>query len=124
MAQATLQKHHPLNRPPTITELYFIRSISQLVSRRAAAYLAAGIHALWCLRTNAEGLEPADAGHTVIACNGAVIEKYPSFKSNCQATLDNLIDVSGGQHHSVVLEDAIESAIFGAAVAVTCLGDD
>jgi hexokinase len=59
-----------------------------------------------------------------IGCNGSVIEKYPYFKDLCQSYLDELTGLSGAEPHSVVLETAIESAIFGAAVGVSCLQDD
>jgi len=119
-----LQSKHPLSIPPTYADLHFVRRVCQLVSQRAAAYLATAIHGLWSLRTSAEGLSPASAGHVTIGCNGAVIEKYPSFKALCQTYLDELTELSGAEPHSVVLETAIESAIFGAAVAVCCIEDD
>ncbi|OCK96201.1 actin-like ATPase domain-containing protein [Cenococcum geophilum 1.58] len=121
---AIFQTNHPLTKPPTCSDLLFIRQVSQLVSHRAAAYLASGIHALWSLRASTEGLSPASAGRVTIGCNGSVIEKYPYFKDLCQSYLDELTDLSGAEPHSIVLETAIESAIFGAAVGVSCLQDD
>ncbi|OCK78997.1 actin-like ATPase domain-containing protein [Lepidopterella palustris CBS 459.81] len=125
LAQACMvfQTNHPLARPPTYSDLLFVRQISQLVSHRAAAYLAAGVHALWSLRASSEGLSPASAGRVTIGCNGSVIEKYPYFKDLCQSYLDELTDLSGAEPHTVVLETAVEAAIFGAAVAVCCLED-
>ncbi|KAF2144870.1 uncharacterized protein K452DRAFT_265293 [Aplosporella prunicola CBS 121167] len=120
-ACTVLQAHHPLPTPPTYADLLFIRSICQLVSRRAAAYLATGIHALWSLRNRAENLAAADAGHVTISCNGSVIEKYPSFRALCQQYIEDLTRLSGAPPHSVDLEMAFESSIFGAAVAVCCL---
>lgn len=119
-----LQSKHPLNKAPAHADLRFVRQVSQLVSRRAAAYLATAIHGLWSLRTSAEGLSPASAGHLTIGCSGSVIEKYPSFKTLCQTYLDELTALSGAEPHSVVLETAVESAIFGAAVAVCCIEED
>jgi hexokinase len=101
----------------------FVRQVAQLVSHRAAAYLAAGIHALWLLRTESEGLRPSEADRLAIGCNGAVIEKYPSFRQLCQSHLDELTKLSGAAPNSITLEVAVESAIFGAAVAVCCLED-
>jgi hexokinase len=120
-AAAALQKNHALSKPPSNAELRFVRQICQLVSHRAAAYLATGIHALWTLRTSSEGLLPSTAGHATIGCNGSVIERYPGFRARCQSYLDQLVDLSGGKAQSVTLEVAVESAIFGAAVAVCCL---
>ena len=115
---ALFQSKHPLSRPPTFNDIYFVRQVSQLVAHRAAAFLAAGIHALWVLRTTSEGLVPATAGKLAIGCNGSVIEKYPLFRELCQSHLDELTTASGAEPKSISLEIAVESAIFGAAVAV------
>jgi hexokinase len=56
-----------------------------------------------------------------IGCNGSVIEKYPFFRELCQSHLHEMIAASGAESNSVTLEVAIESAIYGAAVAVCCL---
>lgn len=120
-ATALFSQHHPTTKPPSYNDIQFVRQISQLVSHRAAALLATGIHALWALRTESEGLTPAQAGHTSIGCNGSVIEKYPFFRELCQSHLDELAAASGAETKSITLEIAVESAIFGAAVAVCCL---
>jgi len=120
-AIALFQSKHPLSRPPTYNDIQFIRQVSQLVSHRAAAFLATGIHALWTLRTESEGLTSASAGRTSIGCNGSVIEKYPLFKELCQSHLDELAEASGAETKSISLEIAVESAIFGAAVATSCV---
>lgn len=120
-ATALFQSKHPSTKPPTCNDIQFVRQVSQLVSHRAAAFLATGIHALWTLRTEAEGLTPATAGHMSIGCNGSVIEKYPFFRELCQSHLDELTTASGAESKSISLEIAVESAIYGAAVAVCCL---
>ncbi|KAF2645079.1 hexokinase-1 [Massarina eburnea CBS 473.64] len=120
-AIALFQSKHPLSKPPSYNDIHFIRQISQLVSHRAAAFLAAGIHALWVLRIESEGMTPATAGKLAIGCNGSVIEKYPLFRELCQSHLDELTTSSGAEPKSISLEIAVESAIFGAAVAVCCL---
>jgi hexokinase len=120
-ATALFQTRHPLSKPPTYNDIQFVRQVSQLVSHRAAAFLATGIHALWILRTESEGLTPATAGRMSIGCNGSVIEKYPSFRELCQSHLDDLTTASGAGPKSIALEIAMDSAIFGAAVAVCCL---
>ncbi|KAH7045890.1 hypothetical protein B0J12DRAFT_576898 [Macrophomina phaseolina] len=122
-ACTALQANHPLSTPPAYTDLYYVRQICQLVSHRAAAYLATGIHALWTLRNESEGLSAAEAGHITISCNGSVIEKYPSFRDLAQQYVDELTERSGAPSRAVDLEMAIESSIFGAAVAVCCLED-
>ncbi|KAF1842490.1 actin-like ATPase domain-containing protein [Cucurbitaria berberidis CBS 394.84] len=120
-ATALFQSNHSLSKPPTYNDIQFVRQISQLVSHRAAAFLATGIHALWALRIESEGLTSASAGRTSIGCNGSVIEKYPFFRELCQSHLDELAIASGAEPKSISLEIAMESAIFGAAVAACCL---
>lgn len=120
-ATALFQSQHPLSKPPTVNDIQFVRQVSQLVSHRAAAFLATGIHALWALRTEAEGLTPASAGRMSIGCNGSVIEKYPLFRELCQSHLHELTAASGAPQRSISLEIAVESAIFGAAVSACCL---
>ncbi|KAH9872027.1 hypothetical protein J1614_006287 [Plenodomus biglobosus] len=120
-ATALFQSKHPLSKPATYNDIHFVRQISQLVSHRAAAFLATGIHALWVLRTKSEGLTPATAGQLSIGCNGSVIEKYPLFRDLCQSHVDELTSASGAGPKSISLEIAVESAIYGAAVAVCCL---
>ncbi|KAJ4377660.1 N-acetylglucosamine kinase 1 [Neocucurbitaria cava] len=85
-ATALFQSKHPLSKPPTYNDIQFVRQISQLVSHRAAAFLATGIHALWVLRIESEGLTPASAGRTSIGCNGSVIEKYPPLQGTVPVT--------------------------------------
>ena len=126
MSQASkaLVSAHPFSRHPTSEELDFIRSICQLVTRRAAALLATAMHALWTLLLNSEGERPTDGPYTTIACNGSVLEKYPSFRSQCQSFLDELTKMSGHNAGSVVLEMAPDSSIFGAAVAASCAQEE
>lgn len=121
VAKVTFTKAHPTRTAPRLCELHFIREIAGLVSRRAAAYLAAALHALWTIRTEAEGLEPGDATHVTVACNGTVIEKYPRYRELCQKHLDDLCLQSGASRGAVMLKMAPESSIFGAAVAVACM---
>lgn len=119
----------PTTTTPTLADWHFVQTVARLVSRRAQAYLATALHALWRLRTREEGLEPAcSSSHVSIACNGTLAEKYPGFLSGCQRVLDNLCfssgaDLSNGASSVVKLEMAPESSIFGAAVAVCCLED-
>ncbi|CBX99840.1 hypothetical protein IAQ61_002926 [Plenodomus lingam] len=120
-ATALFQSKHPLSKPASFNDIHFVRQISQLVSHRAAAFLATGIHALWTLRTQSEALTAATAGRLSIGCNGSVIEKYPLFRELCQSHLDELTTASGAGAKAISLEIAHESAIYGAAVAVSCL---
>ncbi len=123
-ASAAFLDAHALPSPPRISELHFLREIAQLISRRAATYLATALHALWRLRTAAEGLQPGEASHVTIACNGTIVEKYPDFRACCQRQLDELCELSGAAKGAVNLAMAPESSLFGAAVAVACIGDE
>ncbi|KAJ5641002.1 Hexokinase-1 [Penicillium herquei] len=133
-----LQKEHTFPRCPSVEDLRFIRRVSQVVSRRAAAYLATGIHSMWCLGNEVEStstesgkdilkeapgitvVESEEAVKNVsIACDGTVINKYPGFRDNCQNYLDELSEQSHpGSKSAICLNPAPESAILGAAVAV------
>ncbi|KAJ5286803.1 Hexokinase-1 [Penicillium angulare] len=135
---ALLQKEHTFPSYPSVEDLRFLRRVCQVVSRRAAAYLATGIHSMWCLSNEAEFpatsskatslkespevtvVESNEATTNVsIACDGTVINKYPGFRDNCQAYLDALADQSHpGSKSAISLDPAPESAILGAAVAV------
>lgn len=53
-SSAYLQKHHSFVTAPSLVDLQFLQQICTFVTRRAAAYLAASIHALWCLRNSSE----------------------------------------------------------------------
>lgn len=120
-AAVVLQKQHPMPFAPSLADLIFVQQVCQLISRRAAAYLATAAHALWVLRASAEGLPVQEAGHLSIGCNGSVIQHYPAFRELAQKHLDDLVELSGGQGHSIVLETAEEAAIFGAAVAAASI---
>ena len=111
---------HPLRMSPSLRELQFIRDIGRVVSKRAAAYLAVSLHALWAVRTASEGMEPGEASHVTIACTGSMVEKYPAFRHATQQYLDKLSVMSGSAEGAVTLEIASEGSIFGAAVAVSC----
>lgn len=125
-ASAGFLSAHHLSTPPRPSDWHFILILAQLVSRRAQAYLATSLHALWVLRTHEEGLQPnCTSSHVSIACNGTVAEKYPGFLSGCQKVLNELCEKSGAgtSDSTVKLEMSPESSIFGAAVAVCCLED-
>jgi len=122
-AREAFLQTHALSERPRRRELEFVRDVARLVSRRAARYLAIALHALWTVRTTAEGIEPGEASHVTIACDGTIVEKYPGFKACCQQYLDDLCELSGAAKGAVTLEMAPESSVFGAAVATCCLQD-
>jgi hexokinase len=125
-AQKAIKSAFVFHTLPTFADLSAIQLIAKVVSRRAAAYLAVGIHALWAMLLKSEGRQSTNAsggndnegdsrGEKVsIGYNGSVIEKYPNFANMTQNYIDNL---TGGER-CVVLEGTLESALFGAAAAV------
>ena len=116
-ASKAFLKAHPMESPPTLRELEFIRDAGRMAAQRAAAYLATSLHALWAVRTTSEGIEPGKASHVTVACDGSMVEKYPDFRKYTQKYLDTLCVVSGASEGAVTLEMAPDSSIFGAAVA-------
>lgn len=118
-ARAVFSQAHPLHSAPRTRDLEFVRDIASLVSRRAAAHLATAIHALWRVRTEAEGLKCS--ANVTIACTGTIIEKYPGYRQRCQNHIDDLCEQFGGSRGAITLSMAPESSIFGAAVAVACM---
>ncbi|PQE27348.1 putative hexokinase-1 protein [Rutstroemia sp. NJR-2017a WRK4] len=113
---------HPSPHTPTISDIRSLRLIASLVTQRASALLAAGVHSLWSMRNEAEGIKPGEAVHTVVAYNGSVLENYPGFRAGMQGFLDGLVKGSGGEEGGVELVYAEESSLVGAAVAVGCCG--
>ena len=122
-ASTAFRAAHSTRSPPKLRDLTFVREVGRLASRRAAAYLATSLHALWAVRIAAEGIQPGEAGHVTIACDGSMIEKYPGFKQCTQRYLDRLCELSGASEGTVTLVLAPESSIFGAAVAVACMAE-
>ena len=119
-ASAVLNTRHPLpgHRCYSAADLAHVRRIINLVSSRAAAYLATMLHAMYQFKFQYEDTSARKKGIT-IACNGSVIEKYPNFKARVQEWLDILIPTSSAQGR-VQLEVTSDSALVGAAVAVAC----
>jgi hexokinase len=94
-----------------------LRNIASHVTYRAAGVVAAGVHALWELRNEAENTPACQSIHTLVAYNGSVLENYPNFKVRCQAHLDSLVEASGGKKGMIELVYAEDSSLLGAAVA-------
>ena len=122
-ALSILNAKHPLPRQRryTATDLTRVRQIIAYVSSRAAAHVAAGLHALYELKMKHEGGLSRQRDIT-IACNGSVIEKYPDFLARVQAWLDMLAPPSSSQGRLELMLTG-ESALVGAAIAVACQSD-
>lgn len=114
----SLAQAHPLpsGASYTYSDIQHVQRITELVSSRAAAYLAVSIYSLWMLRLEEEGIDPAKAEDTCLGCTGSVMDKYPSFCNRVQYWLDELT----GSPDRIRLEMVQESALLGAAVAVCC----
>lgn len=121
MAHEIFTSRHPTSRPPTHADLLAIRLIASHVSYRASGVVAAGVHALWQLRNEAESISPPESSHTLVAYNGSVLENYPGFRTSCEKQLDSLVQASGGKQGVIELMYAEESSLLGAAVAVACI---
>lgn len=119
-----ITKEFGLKLTPSTTDMAFLRLVAQCISRRASAYLAVAIHALWSLQkeTDINPQTPYGTPRTSIACNGSVILKYPGFKSRCENYIARMImqgsTSSVFRAEKVVLKPTHEAAVFGAAIAV------
>lgn len=120
-----IEKSFGLSTQPSVDDLAFLRLVAQSISRRAAAYIAVAVHALWGLQkdTDINPHTPYGTPKTSIACNGSVILKYPGFKDRCESYIARMIaeGASAGTNfpkEKIALEPTYEAAIFGAAVAV------
>lgn len=113
---------------PTRSELAFLRLVAPSISRRASTYLAVAIHAMVALQRETSGsLEPVSgSSKTSIACNGSVILKYPGFKARTENYLARMVvedPATSKTKEQICLDPTYESAVFGAAVAVTLAED-
>lgn len=113
----------PTCKAPTMQELEHIHTICQLVTNRAAAFLATAVHALWALPSSSHGQNGSHSNHVTIASNGSILEKYPTFRERCQHFLDELAILSGAEEGTIMLEMALDSSIYGAAVAAACINE-
>lgn len=121
---AYLEKTWNMDIAPSATEMVFLRLAASSISRRAAAYIATAIHALWVVERKASGA--TEASRTTIACNGSVIERYPGFRRMCQDYIADIIECDTDEclrNSEIVLQMAGDAAILGAAVAVAMAKD-
>ena len=109
-------------------------AVCRAVARRAAAYLAAMLHALYCvldaedededegddsIGPGADANANANTGAIEVACCGAVLEKHPTVRAQCQGFLDALAGPG-----RIVLAIAEDSGLMGAAVGAVIAEDD
>ena len=114
----------------------FLKVLAGFISRRSSAIIATSIYTLWDVRseqTAAYALtlaqdsserraaeQEATLPNTMVAFNGAVIEKYPGYLEMCQGYLDELVKRRDGER-KVELVEANESSLYGAAIALACV---
>jgi hexokinase len=133
LSRAALVSHYPsdstIPAELSTTDLAFLRSVAQSVSRRAATYLGTALHALWVVRCEAEGLVPrTEESRVTVACAGSVVEKYVGYRERCQGVIDELCAKTSDETGDVeklepwvALKCSGESSVVGAAIAVGCL---
>lgn len=104
----------------TVRDAGRILSIIQLVSDRAATYLAASIVSMWLFRFGTQQRRTrssivATSNIERVAFTGSVLEKYPGFKKRCQDTISRLMAEIGGGDCDLRLAFCPESSLIGAA---------
>ena len=113
------------DRPPADRDILSIRCICEAISKRAAVYLAIAVFTLWRLQRDSllsdprvSRTIPEESEPVAVAYCGAVFEKHPTVKHQCQETLDLLVDAEPGDmlRKRLVLEAAGDSGLLGAAV--------
>ncbi|KAI5294707.1 hypothetical protein KEM55_006486, partial [Ascosphaera atra] len=145
-SSAFLQKLHTFSEAPSAKDMMFLKTVCKSVSKRAAAYIATAVYSLQSVcnahetspREGTDARQPGvDLSSVSIACDGAVILKYPGFRQQCQAYLDQLVlsastvvPTTSAEPKSGVSSSSVEpvssirldlapddSTIYGAAVA-------
>ncbi|KAF2156325.1 actin-like ATPase domain-containing protein [Myriangium duriaei CBS 260.36] len=120
IARKAFLNRHYLKQAPLLSEMNFMRLVCQLVSSRAAAFVATAIHALCTLAMDCEENPGTCKDHISIACDGSVIEKYPEFLQRCQDHIDRLHLEAGSSDRAIKLVLMSDSSVLGAAVAAAC----
>ena len=120
-SRKAFQEQHPSSIPPTTFDIYFLQKIVRSVTRRSAAFVTVGIHALASLLEDMEEhhhVTPGGLDHVSIGCDGSIINKYPEYMDRCQELMDRMIELEGKGRKRVILEKTTDSAVCGAGVAV------
>ena len=115
------QERHPSSRPPSQSDMDFIRHAVGSVSRRSSAYVTASLHALSSLLDDVAGDEvlqgSLDPEH--VGCDGSVINKYPGYINRSQETMDKMMALETKARKRMVLEETTDSTLLGAGIACT-----
>ena len=111
-----LHDKHPSAQRPTAVDAQSIQRIITSISRRSVAYFATGVHALTSLLQDLD-METEPLDHISIGCDGSVINKYPQYMASAQDTLDQMRQAENEGRKRVLLEETVDGAVLGAAVA-------
>ncbi|MCJ1242742.1 hypothetical protein MMC14_010751 [Varicellaria rhodocarpa] len=135
-AAALLAFLFKFNKPPTDKDISSIRTICEAISNRAALYLAIAVFTLWRLQRDTSLSDPRIPDATIpqesepvtVAYCGAVLEKHPTVRHQCQRMLDLLVEAEepgeSRRRKRLVLEAAGDSGLLGAAVGAIMNEDD
>ncbi len=110
-------KCHPSSRPPSFSEMNFIRHTIMSVSHRSSAYFTASVHALSSLLDDLDSLQPGSSHHDRVGCDGSVINEYPGYMDRSQETMDQMTALKDKGAKRVILEKMTDSTLLGAGVA-------
>ena len=115
------QERHPSSRPPSRSDMDFIRHAIGSVSRRSSAYVMASVHALSSLLDHLDGDKPLQGslGPQHVGCDGSVINKFPEYMSRSQETIEQMLALEAKGRKRMVLGKTINSTLLGAGIACT-----
>jgi hexokinase len=113
-----------------------LKTLASFISRRSSAIIATCVYTLWAMHNESAAADArtlpagspkaqlaeteATLPRTMVAFNGAVIEKYPGYLENCQGFVNQLV-ATRGDGRGIDLVEANESSLLGAAVALACI---
>ena len=124
-ATSLLTSAFSFTQPPEPTDIQAVRSLARAIASRAGVYIAITIFTLWRLQRDSLSANPStrdafsrSTGPVAVAYCGAVVEKHPSVRRQCQDALDILVQTEPGLkiRRRLVLEEAADSGVLGAAV--------
>ncbi|KAF9694557.1 hypothetical protein EKO04_007331 [Ascochyta lentis] len=134
--RAQLTKRYPSNVPGdssfwTAARTQLLRDLAQAVQQRSSALIAAAsVGLLDCVGDIELTPPPSSSPNTppdeelVIAYTGSTISQYPHWLEDCQKWIDELVSASElNRGKRVVLREALDGGIVGAAVLAGMRGD-
>ena len=114
-SRSLFHQWYPSPQCPSEKDMMFIKDVVRRVTTRSIAYFTVGMHALTAVL---QRLDTMEVNHYAIACDGSIINKYPSYIERAQALLNQMSESGDPQEKMrVSLERTTDSAVLGAAVA-------